>query len=486
MGPCLSIASDVLGVNMTAPPEKGPHEMYSEGSFAIVNSKATWSTNGGSKPYTDSIDLRGGSHTLAKAWKLECDAANPASFNTLRYTDTHDCTVSKDAMILDGSTPDISANHFGVWYCQAHGLSMPVSWTDGENGNRMSINPQVYAVDVYISVDGKEYTDGHVCYGSDPNLSRDKIIAQAVKDATYGEYFAKDLLSKGPSDGSKPWATIYRDERWGPDDSYIYLPFIADDVDNELGIDHDNKYIHCLLTKFSQLLGKVGSGAHTFTLRLRPRGVIFEDDDYQHYESGGGSGNVDSEDTKNAVRALGVVGQHLTAANAPGMSATFTLNIDKSQASGKGPVRKAQPFAGNWPAGEIEECIELAMGFANSGVCGAKAAQMAPGSKCCHIILSEGDQGVGIKTARYGKERSYDFFCAWALFKSKDGKPDSLGAQIKFVVKRDLIVNYRPVDADWRSAGFETAVVGQEQATGLTITNAEIDAAIKRDAEYYS
>jgi hypothetical protein len=261
---------------------------------------------------------------------------------------------------------------------------------------------------------------------------------------------------------------------------------MADDVDNELGIDDKNKYVHCLLSKFSQLLGKMGSGAHTFTLRLRPRGVVFEDDDYQHYESGGGSGNVDSEETKNAVRALGVIGQHLTAANAPGMSATFTLNVDKSQATGKGPVRKAQPFAASWPAGEIEECIELAMRFANSGVCGAKAAQMAPGSKCCHIILSEGDQGAGIKTARYGKERSYDFFCAWALFKSKDGKPNSLGAQIKFVVKRDLVVNYRPVDGEWRSAGFETAVVGVEQATGLTITNAEIDAAIKRDAEYYS
>ena len=111
---------------------------------------------------------------------------------------------------------------------------------------------------------------------------------------------------------------------------------------------------------------------------------------------------------------------------------------------------------------------------------------MAPKSKCCHIILSDGDQGSGIKTARYGNgEREYDFFCAWALFKSKDGKPDSLGAQIKFVVKRDRVVNYKRVDGAWRSGGFETAAVGVESVTGLTITNAEIDAAIARDAEYY-
>ena len=38
---------------------------------------------------------------------------------------------------------------------------------------------------------------------------------------------------------------------------------------------------------------------------------------------------------------------------------------------------------------------------------------------------------------------------------------------------------------DWHSAGFETAAVGVESVNGLTITNAEIDAAIARDAQYY-
>mgnify|MGYP003311147844 CR=1 FL=1 len=99
--------------------------------------------------------------------------------------------------------------------------------------------------------------------------------------------------------------------------------------------------------------------------------------------------------------------------------------------------------------------------------------------------LGDGVAGGGIKRAAHGDgEREYEYFCAWALFKSKDGKPDSLGAQIKFVVKRSTIENFKEVDGDWRSGGFEGAQKGVESVTALTITNAEIDAAIKRDAKY--
>ena len=47
--------------------------------------------------------------------------------------------------------------------------------------------------------------------------------------------------------------------------------------------------------------------------------------------------------------------------------------------------------------------------------------------------------------------RTYDFFCAWALFKNADGKRDSLGAEIKFVCRRD--------DGEWRSTGFDSVAV---------------------------
>ena len=107
-------------------------------------------------------------------------------------------------------------------------------------------------------------------------------------------------------------------------------------------------------------------------------------------------------------------------------------------------------------------------------------------SPCAHVILSDGVAGGGIKQAAHGDgEREYDYFCAWALFKSPDGEPNSLGAQIKFVVKRRTVVDFKEVDEDWRSGGFEGAQKGVESVTALTITNAEIDAAIERDAEYY-
>jgi len=476
MGPCMSVL-DAAGVNLAALPAQGPYAMSSEESLSFLTSKATFDTNGAGKPFSKLVDLRGGSHTLAKAFGLSPGGTH----NCFMYVNKAECTVSKDAKPLNGATVDVSENELQLWYCQGAPISMPVGCVKSSGGAN-AILPRVHAVDVYLEVDGEARTDGHVCYGSDANLSRDKAIDAAVKGTMEGELWMKDFLKKGPSDGSKPWATIVQDNRWASDDGYVYLPLMANDVDNALMGDDKLTYVHSLMAKWAQLMAKVGAGTHSFSIRIRPRGVIYMDEDGEPMcgdTIGGGS----SRDSNDAVAAM--CGEHLTDPNAPGMSAIWTMTLDAAQASGKGPVRKAQEFA-NWPADEIEECIEMAMKFANKGVCGRKAAEMAPKSKCCHIILSEGDQGAGIKTARYGSgEREYDFFCAWALFKSADGKPDSLGAQIKFVVKKKTIVNYRPVDEDWYSGGFETANASIESVTALTITNAEIDAAIKRDAQYY-
>ena len=454
-------------------PPTGPYAMSSDQSLSFLTSQAKFDTNGAGKPFGKLVELLSGSHTLAKAFGLSPGGKH----NCFMYIDQAECTVSKDAKPLNGATIDVSDGELQLWYCQGAPISMPVACVKVAGGAK-AILPRLHAVDLYLEIDGVAYTDGHVCYGSDANLSRDEAIEAAVENTLEGELWMSDFLKNGPSDGSKPWATIVKDDRWSDSDGYVYLPLMANDVDNALMGDDKLTYVHSLMAKWAQLMGKIGAGSHSFTIRIRPRGVIYNDGDAPMYDDIGGSG-----DANDAV--AGMYGQHLTDPNAPGMSATWTMTLTSAQASGKGPVRKAQAFT-NWPAGEIEECIAMAMDFANSGVCGQKAAQMAPKSKCCHIILSDGDQGSGIKTARYGNgEREYDFFCAWALFKSEDGKPDSLGAQIKFVVKRDRVVNYKRVDGAWRSGGFETAAVGVESVTGLTITNAEIDAAIARDAEYY-
>lgn len=400
------------------------------------------------------------------------------------YVNKAECRVTKDALPLDGGNIDVSGGELQLWYVQGMPIAMPVACLPVGGGNALAVLPQTNMIDLYVEVDGKSHTDGHVCYGTDPSVSKDKAIAAAVNDTLYGEHFMADLLTKGPGDGSKPWATIVQKKRWDDSDGHIYVPLMANDVDNALLGDDKLTYVHSLLAKWAQLLGTIGAGTHTIKISLRPRGCIFNDSDGDtHHDGIGPLGNADTTAQISAT----LLGEHLSDPDAPGLSATFTMTLGADQTSGHGPVRKAQEFESKWPEDEIAECIELAMGFANKGVCGAMAKKTAQSSGgCCHIILTEGVAGAGIKTATLGNgEREYDYFVAWALFKNKDGNPDSLGAQVKFVVKKDKILNFRPVETDWRSAGFETAVVGQDKATGLTITNSEIDAAIARDAKYY-
>ena len=467
MGPCMSAPS------ASTP---GPYAMSSPESLAAVKSIAALDKNG-NKPYSRLMELRGGSHTLAEKFRLA-----PGQ-NAFKYVDEDECEVSRDAKPLHGANIDVSGGELQLWYCQGAPIAMPVARVDVGNGNAQLVAPCVHAVDVYVEVDGAPKEDGHVCFGADANASRAASVAAATKKTLYGEFWMDAFLKDGPKDGSKPWATIVRSERWSDSDGYVYLPLMAKDVDNALMGDDDLTYAHALMAKWAKLLKDVGAGEHEFTISIRPRGVVFEDDDGDaRFDAVGGSSSGDEPE---AFAKQNLIGQHLSDPAAPGMRATWTMSLGADQASGAGPVRKAQEWSKNWPAGEVEECVEMAMRFANQGVCGAKAAEMARGAKCCHVILSDGERGGGIKQAQYGDgEREYDYFCAWALFKNKDGKPDSLGAQIKFVVKRSTIENFKEVDGDWRSGGFEGAQKGVESVTALTITNAEIDAAIKRDAKY--
>ena len=465
MGPCMSALS------ASAP---GPYAMNSPDSLAAVSSKAALDTNG-SKPYSRLMQLRGGSHTLAEKFGLA-----PGQ-NVFKYIDQAECQVSRDAKPLHGAEVDVRKGELQLWYCQGAPIAAPVACVAEGGGKVQLIAPYVHAVDVYVEVDGVPRTDGHVCFGADAGASKSAAIAAATKKTLYGELWMDRFLTDGPSDGSKPWATIVRSDRWGESDGYVYLPLMANDVDNALMGDDTLTYAHALMAKWAALLKDVGEGKHEFALAIRPRGVVFTDDDGDTmFDAIGGGGSGAETFVKQNL-----IGQHLSDPDAPGMRATWTMSLGADQASGAGPVRKAQAWSERWPADEVKSCVEMAMRFANQGICGAKAAEMAKGAKCCHAILTDGVAGGGIKRAAHGDgEREYEYFCAWALFKSKDGKPDSLGAQIKFVVKRRTIVDFQEVDEDWRSGGYEGAQKGVESVTALTITNAEIDAAIKRDAKY--
>lgn len=400
-----------------------------------------------------SSTLAGGSRALVEAWELtRPDGDDESTFSAFRYVDTAACRVRDDAKDVRGARVDVKEEgEFQLWYAQAAPIAMPVgrAWL---NGVSRVVSPLVHAVDVYVEVDGESFTDGFVCYGDDVSASRDAVIAAACRDAPTAATWLKDFLTNGPSDGTKPWATLVKSRGWTEEESYIYLPLMAGDVDNALMGDDALTYGLSLMEKWSRLLAKVGPGKHTFVLRVRPRGVVLKD-----------------------VPAL--VGEHLTRADAIGMSAAWTMTLDASHCDGRAPARRAQEFTAGWSSSEIKMCIPIAMKLANEGPCGAAAKRMAPNATCCHVILSDGERGSGVATETSADgARSHDTFCAWALFKNVDRKPGSLGAEIKFVCRRDD-------GGEWRSTGFDAVAV--DHVTGLAITNAAIDAAVARDARYY-
>ena len=457
MGACAS-ALETRG-NSTA---RGGVAMSSAESLATARAKT----------YANGIVLTGGSRTLVETWGLKI--ADGGEFSAFRYVDAEACRVSRDAKDLRGSSVNAAkTGELQLWYAQAAPIAMPVGRVEVNGGARV-VSPRVHAVDVFVEVDGESFSDGHVCYGADAKSSRDEAINAACRDTPMSKTWMRDFLKNGPSDGTKPWATLVKSRGWTNEESCVYLPLMARDVDNALMGDDTLTYGHSLMDKWSRLLAKVGPGERAFTLRVRPRGVVFRDVRGEPQYDFVGETSGDASVKRKIIASF--VGEHLTAADAHGMSASWTMTLDASQCDGRAPVRTAQEFTSGWSSSEIKTCIPIAMKLANEGPCGAMAKKMAPNSTCCHVILSDGERGSGVATATSDDgARTYDFFCAWALFKNADGKRDSLGAEIKFVCRRD--------DGEWRSTGFDSVAV--DRVTGLTIANAEIDAAIARDARYH-
>jgi hypothetical protein len=238
---CQTLMDIVAGAPLPGP---GPYAMNSPESLSFLTSDATFDSNG-NKKFERLVELRGDSHTLAEGFNL----SPSGQFNVFKYVNKAECRVTKDALPLDGANIDVSGGELQLWYVQGVPIAMPVACLPVGGGNALAVLPQTNMIDLYIEVDGKSHTDGHVCYGTDPSVSKDKAIAAAMKDTLYGEHFMADLLTKGPGDGSKPWATIVRKKRWDDSDGHIYVPLMANDVDNALLGDDKLTYVHSLLAK---------------------------------------------------------------------------------------------------------------------------------------------------------------------------------------------------------------------------------------------
>jgi len=115
------------------------------------------------------------------------------------------------------------------------------------------------------------------------------------------------------------------------------------------------------------------------------------------------------------------------------------------------------------------------MELANTGPPGEMAANMSPGSTCCHVVLPTTDGRSGIAEVM-NKDGSIAFheFHAWALFRGVDGEPEArTGSQIKF-----RCVRYFDEDepGSWVAEAY-----GSRPCNGLLIKNKFIDEAIARD-----
>lgn len=461
----LFFITTIMGICASTPvADPGPYQMH---SAASVNA-----------PFDPPL---GPSKILTEKWGVTRGAPAKLMFYT-----AEEVSISKDSEPLDGAAVDCSEDGvLAIVLATAAPIQAAIGMPscDGDSG---TVSPRVMFVDIYVTVDGEPQTDGHVCHG-EPSLDRAQAIASAAKKSfLVAEDAVTAALNDGPSDGSKPWATVVASEDFGNGKHFVHLPLLTRDLDNIL-LDESAEYGHSLMAKAAALFAAVGAGdGKKFEIRVAPRGLV----DVRDSDDLGLKSEIpnkgDSQlmaDAGFAEFARSLDTQQLTDPAAAGFKASFTLNISEAMASGTGPVREAQKFAADWPSGELEECLELARKFAVRGPCGAAAARMAPGSKLAHIVLVGGLNGrVGIASNEGGSQWKNQDFHAWALFKSKDGKPDSEGAQIKFRCVKKLVVDYEEVDdPEWESAGFG---MHGDQVNALVITNAKIDEAIERDAEF--
>jgi hypothetical protein len=481
MGPCLSL----LPVGKPAP--EGPYEMQSEESRKWLDSKAPLGETGGCSGDPEPYSKQRPKHFTGQSnTKIISKFALGASVPSLIKYNVGELSV-KTMQNLDGADVDVVDGVLHVFAGFATGVEAPCGvWSSAKDA--FVIMPRVMMVDLYLSVDGKPYTDGHVCLG-EPSFNKDKAIKEidntnVIMVYKHVEKPLENALRKGPSDGSKPWATVVSDKF--ADCAFVHLPLMYQGDLDKMNTAESEAYGHSLVAKFSQALKTAGEGTHSFTLSVRPRGIVdvSQLDEGEQVFQTVGLINKSPEDV--AARDKGFEPhlsqfppQVLTDANASGLTVTFTMGVGSDAASGAAPSRKAAEFSTQWPSDELEECVELARSLAGKGPCGRKASQMGVG-KLAHIVLV----GRGIEQKLAGS-KEWDEFQCYALFKAKNGSPDALGAQIFFRPRKLKVKeNGIPVpDPEWESSAFgmhsDTIEIAQP------IANKEIDAAIQRDAKYY-
>lgn len=475
MGPCMSVVGGVLPAPSAE--TEGPYAMYSTDStkwlddarrFGIVDGSASTETP---ETFVKSFIKHNESNEMKIDRLFGLSSAKPME---IRYcTDELGLSVAEplDGATIDatdafslivGFAPDLQQTPVGVYHSGAYSMMKP-----DVKQITVPLMPAVHLIDLFLEIDGKKFEDGHICIGDGSNSK-----AQAIKAfddlSIYDDdinTLLKESLTSGPSDKSKPWATIAAGKALKT--NHAHFPLIAKDA-HEASTDLSSDFCHALLTKFSQAIKTLKPGSHTFKIQVRPRGVFHE----SLGEIGWKADEILAK-TDYAQFCQAFPKHFVTDPNTVGSTATWTMTTSATNA--KGPTRSAHAFSDNWPSDEIQECVDIAMSLSGKGPAGAVASKAGCG-QCAHIILV----GHGIENRTFGKLDTDDWFQCFGLYKSKDGKPNSLGAQIEFGCKRVTMKDGIPVsDPQW-----ECSIVGRTGCTKEDLTNSEIDAAIARDAHH--
>jgi len=330
-----------------------------------------------------------------------------------------------------------------------------------EGRGKLVVFAEVSCLDIFVSIDGKVQDDGLV-----------------IK---HKESYTDPCVEEKPPQGV--WCTLVSGEwgRRGKDPNALHLPLVIKDDPTAACLNASHDYATDFNTAFCQMVARAGSGVHSYTLRLSPRGYV---EDSEH---GPTSFGVSTYPWKKMDEATKTYYKDLTKKtfssdeDNSNLSATFELSVD-SEILAMSTAAAQRPAPEPIDADDYKEIAECGMKM--SGRC-LKTAGDVLGEEVSgmpdHVILAPSkDYGNDVGYCAGGgagsdsnKKNQYYFVHVYYLWKGSGDDGVMVRSTLEKYVTRDHQTLESPV--------WETASVHE----GNKIKNAQIDIAKERDADRF-
>lgn len=517
----VAAAADKMGVQLHVPGEQGAFAPHSDASFVCLDVQVSDRNVDGFK--TGSIDAEFYDDMVTR--RNDSKRAKETFGVTRESKGAIRCSYGgeglKLALIkhdLDGLNVSLGpTNNLDIFLCTYMPINAPVglykdsakvSSSNGDSAKPVVIQPDCRLVDLYVTVDGVAYEETVFCCGEGSN--DDAAAKQEALKKCYDkreEPLTRQITS-GVQGSTKPWVTIFSTEFCN--ENYIYLPLMLQQGGdlNDVMVDQvKGFYAEGLMRQWSTLLGVIGPGQHTFELRISPRCVINpvpgEGEGYHEelcviqghgktsgLNTDGSPGTILRENMDPTFNQFCKVweGQDITPEEQnPLFRATFTLNLDPTICTGKGPERLAEEFDKHFNDDIGEYCmIAYELSGARSGPA-REAFGCSPG-KPAHIVLPEranyrAGNVFDQKNEKDGHE--YRDFLAIAYWLHPNGGDDDEGVSTDIYMKKYTVRSWCSVP----NPKFEVITPGSEWGVAdhsVRITNRQIRLAIERDASLWN